>query len=85
MTLTRDKLVERIAREKAKRSGKESHWRAYAHGIRRTLDEIAALGLCIVPREPTEAMSRAGEEEMHGKFGTHDDAYRAMIAAAGEG
>ena len=79
--MTRDKLVERIA--KVVRETDDAP-RAIAAAILADLDRA---GLCIVPREPTEGMRAAGVESDDKRTGYETCAhiYRAMIAAAGEG
>ena len=82
--------------------GTPAHVRSWEHGSKAWIGHtkcffaaLAAEGLVIVPREPTEAMIEAGDELMPHARGTEthaisggrvpEDYYRAMIAAGGDG
>lgn len=94
MTPTRDKLVERIAKQMVREAGNDPdeicygrkgeavpsmpRWHAMRPVARAILADLDRAGLCIVPREPTEGMIRAAEE-----VGGWDDEGRAADPAPG--
>ena len=100
MTLTRDKLVERIAKQMLREAGKDPdeicygrkgdvaasmpRWYAMRPVANAILADLESAGLCIVPREPTLAMLAEGRSAIAADEPTAD-VYRDMIAAAGEG
>jgi hypothetical protein len=87
----RDKLIEAMAAALADEEGLRptEHSRRWVRQAKAVLTAIEANGLVVVPREPTEAMIEAGEDQewrMHVETVLGTDrwrrVYRAMLAAA---
>jgi hypothetical protein len=85
--MQREKIVEAMARSMALANndyeGPELQWYGYVDDAQAALTALEALGLAVVPREPTEAMRRAGDDAC--EYYPGEDVlhiYRAMLAAA---
>jgi hypothetical protein len=85
--MQREKIVEAMARSMALANndyeGPELQWYGYVDDAQAALTALEALGLAVVPVEPSEAMIDAGDMHWNNQCGSCLlDIYRAMFAAA---